>query len=182
MYHFVYKTTNKKNNKIYVGKHSTDNLNDGYLGSGPTLLRAVNKHGRENFTTEILHFCETEEEAIEIERSIVDEVFVQRDDTYNINVANQGFTWTGKKRPEQAEVMRQAEPWKFKKPQIGERNPAFGKPAHNRKPLKATRGSEIVIADSIKEMAVKLGINRAAIRANVEGRSKNRNGWEITYI
>ena len=33
-YNFVYKTTNLLNNKYYIGVHSTDNLNDGYLELG----------------------------------------------------------------------------------------------------------------------------------------------------
>lgn len=33
-YHIIHKTTNLINGKIYVGMHSTDNLNDGYLGMG----------------------------------------------------------------------------------------------------------------------------------------------------
>jgi predicted GIY-YIG superfamily endonuclease len=32
-YHFVY-ITRHKNGKYYVGRHSTDDLNDGYIGSG----------------------------------------------------------------------------------------------------------------------------------------------------
>ena len=33
-YHFVYQTTNTINNKIYIGIHSTNDINDGYQGSG----------------------------------------------------------------------------------------------------------------------------------------------------
>lgn len=31
-FHIIYKTTNLINGKIYVGLHSTDNVDDGYLG------------------------------------------------------------------------------------------------------------------------------------------------------
>ena len=41
---FVYKTTNKINNRFYIGVHSTDILNDGYFGSGKLLTQAIEKY------------------------------------------------------------------------------------------------------------------------------------------
>lgn len=84
MYHIVYLTQNLKNNKIYVGVHSTWNLNDGYLGSGNNIKKAIKKYGVENFERIILHFCLEPEHAYEIEAIIVDKMFLQRTDTYNI--------------------------------------------------------------------------------------------------
>ena len=53
MHHYVYIITNQLNGKQYVGDHSTNNLEDGYLGSGVLLLRAKKKYGKENFSREV---------------------------------------------------------------------------------------------------------------------------------
>jgi len=54
--HIIYKTTNLFNNKIYVGQHFTS-TDDGYLGSGLKIIRAIKKYGKENFIRETLEFC-----------------------------------------------------------------------------------------------------------------------------
>ena len=59
-YNYIYIITNIVNGKIYIGKHSTDDLNDGYLGSGKKLRLAKNKYGNENFKKEILAYADTE--------------------------------------------------------------------------------------------------------------------------
>lgn len=86
----VYKITNKINNRIYIGKHETTDVNDGYMGSGKLLKRAQDKHGIENFRKEILHVFDTEQEMNAKEAELVTEEFCQREDTYNICVGGKG--------------------------------------------------------------------------------------------
>lgn len=89
-YYFIYQTTNKINGKIYVGKHETYDLNDGYIGSGKYLKKAIKKYGIENFERTILCFCKSEEEMNAKEKEIVTEDFVARKDTYNLKVGGEG--------------------------------------------------------------------------------------------
>jgi hypothetical protein len=90
MHYLIYKITNRLNNKFYVGKHKTENVNDDYLGSGVILIRAIEKHGKENFIKEILFECKTEDEMNQREIDIVDEEFIARPDTYNVKLGGQG--------------------------------------------------------------------------------------------
>jgi hypothetical protein len=71
MFYTIYKTTNLVNGKFYIGKHKTKDLSDGYVGSGKLLKYAINKHGLENFHTEILHMCKSEKEMNILERILV---------------------------------------------------------------------------------------------------------------
>lgn len=97
MQHYVYAVTNLLDGKVYVGKHSTDNLDDGYMGSGKLVSRAISKHGLENFRKDILGFFDTEVEALDVERQLVTEEFVSRDDTYNLIPGGHGsFSWINK--------------------------------------------------------------------------------------
>lgn len=85
-YRYLYKITNLVNNKIYVGIHSTDNLDDGYMGSGKALHFAKIKHGIENFKKEIISFHDTVESLNKAEAEVVNREFVDREDTYNLKV------------------------------------------------------------------------------------------------
>jgi len=83
-YNYLYKIINTINGKIYIGVHRTDNMNDGYMGSGKIIKRAQTKYGVINFTKEILHMFPTYMEALSSEKNIVTPEFIERDDNYNI--------------------------------------------------------------------------------------------------
>jgi group I intron endonuclease len=102
-HHFVYQTTNLVNNKIYVGVHSTDNLEDGYLGSGYYLKMAIEKYGKNNFSRSILYKAESPKDAWAKEAEIVDEDFVKRRDTYNVALGG-GRSNYGNKHTDEAKA------------------------------------------------------------------------------
>jgi len=55
----IYKITNKINNKIYIGKDTTNNPD--YFGSGCLIVKSIEKNGVENFTKEIIEICDSNE-------------------------------------------------------------------------------------------------------------------------
>lgn len=89
IYYFIYETTNLINGKKYRGMHKTSNLNDGYLGSGKALQNAIIKYGKQNFIREILDFCSSYEELIELEKYYVDDDWVREISNYNLKTGGQ---------------------------------------------------------------------------------------------
>ena len=67
-YNYIYRLTNALTGMEYIGVHRTDNLNDGYMGSGKIIKRAIQKYGRDAFKKEILSQFNTYIEALEEER------------------------------------------------------------------------------------------------------------------
>lgn len=86
MLYLVYKTTNLVNGKFYIGCHQTNNRDDGYMGSGTLLKRAIQKYGEGNFKREILFEALTPQEMFEKEKELV----VVGPESYNLKRGGEG--------------------------------------------------------------------------------------------
>jgi hypothetical protein len=89
-YHYIYKITCKITNRYYIGIHSTDNLNDGYFGSGKRLWFSINYHGKENHIKEILEFLPSRIELKEREKELVTKELIKEDLCMNLCVGGEG--------------------------------------------------------------------------------------------
>jgi hypothetical protein len=89
-YHYIYKTTNLVNEKYYIGMHSTDNLEDGYVGSGKRLWYSINKYGKENFKCEILEFLPDRNSLKEREKELVNEDILKDKMCMNLKTGGDG--------------------------------------------------------------------------------------------
>lgn len=115
-YNYVYKITNKNNGMIYIGKHSTNELDDGYWCSGVLIQKAIFEEGLDNFFREIICFFDTEEEAFDYERQLVTINEVNNPLYYNCCVGGDltdGFSHLGLKRSDETKKKQSERKKKF---------------------------------------------------------------------
>lgn len=89
-YHFIYKTVNLSNDTYYIGMHSTNDLQDGYLGSGKRLKYAIKKYGREQFTLNIIEFCNSRDELAAREKELINAVVLADPTCLNLKSGGKG--------------------------------------------------------------------------------------------
>lgn len=95
-YHYFYKITNCINGKFYYGIHSTNNLNDGYMGSGKRLKYAVKKYGIENFNKDIIKFFNSRKELSDYEKTFINDDLVFSNECYNLINGGEYFNTNNK--------------------------------------------------------------------------------------
>jgi len=95
MLYTIYRTTNVITKEIYIGQHITNNLDDNYIGSGTRFRNSVNKYGVENFSKEILYIFDNFDDMNNKEIEIVNDNFLQRNDTLNIILGGTDFNTSG---------------------------------------------------------------------------------------
>jgi hypothetical protein len=92
--------------------HSTNDLNDGYYGSGTYLQRSLEKHGKENHKFEILEYHDTRESLRIREQEFLTEGFIAdplcMNIRYSCSAGNDPGFWQKKDRAQTAEKISQA--------------------------------------------------------------------------
>lgn len=91
-YNYFYIINNLLNGHFYLGVHSTDDLDDGYFGSGKVLKQAIKKHGVENFELTILKYFDTRDDVLAFEKEVVNERFLEyyKGICYNLKKGGEG--------------------------------------------------------------------------------------------
>jgi hypothetical protein len=84
-FNYVYITTNLINGKQYVGDHSTDNLDDGYMGSGNLIREAFKKYGKQNFKKQILQEFKNKRESFATQEKYINEYNTLAPNGYNLH-------------------------------------------------------------------------------------------------
>lgn len=153
-YHYVYLITDIKNNKKYIGKHSTNNLEDNYCGSG-TIIKNIIKNGNKNrLKKDILEFCSSEEEAYQREEYYIKMYNAVEDKNFynlktggikNIKISQETKDKIRKARLKEGAWKKEKNPKYNKSSELkGSNNPFFGK--------KHTKRTKEKISESRKGM------------------------------
>jgi group I intron endonuclease len=96
----VYIITNKLNNKQYVGATNTslEERWKSHLYDNNVISQAIKKYGKENFSMEAIHECDTMDEAYALEPKFIIEHNTKYPDGYNISSGGKG-SQVGKRKP-----------------------------------------------------------------------------------
>ena len=120
----IYKITNTKNGKVYVGK--TNGKREYYFGSGKLLKRAIEKYGKESFTIEVIEEC-SDDVANEREMFWIRNLNTIVPNGYNISLGGEGGD-TISHNPRKASICKQISNTLVKSGAFsGKNNPMFGK-------------------------------------------------------
>jgi group I intron endonuclease len=121
-YNYIYVIVNLINNKKYVGKHSTDDLNDNYFGSGRILKESIKKHGLPNFKKNILEFEDDIDKLDEAEIKWIKKLKTYtRKGGYNLTMGGTGgdtFNLNEEKKKEKREKMSKIMKEKWQEPEF----------------------------------------------------------------
>lgn len=91
-YGYVFISTNLINNKKYIGRHKAKSFTNKYKGSGKLIREAFKKYGINNFSVELIEWCDSEDSLNERERYWISKYNATEDPNfYNLSNGGEGF-------------------------------------------------------------------------------------------
>jgi group I intron endonuclease len=152
-YGYIYITTNLINGKQYIGQHKATKFSPSYKGSGKILKLAIEKYGKENFSTDILEWCYNRDELAEREKywiALFDAT--SNSNWYNITPGGYGVQLFGEDNhmfgKHHTEETKQKISEKLIGVMSGEKNPMYG--VH----LEVSEGTRKKISESLTGLMV----------------------------
>lgn len=96
-FHYIYKIT-REDGKYYIGMHSTDNLDDGYFGSGQRLWHSIRKHGKKKHTKVIMEFLSSRSDLRAREAELVNRETLRDEMCLNLTLGGNSNLHTAESR------------------------------------------------------------------------------------
>lgn len=160
-FYYIYEITDTTNGKTYIGQHRTDDLNDGYMGSG-NIVRAIKKRRPNTLSKKILEEC-TADNIDEREVYWISYYKSVGKAEYNIakggSSTSLGCTFAYMSDAEKEKIFRK----------------------RDKEPLLIIMETEEPFR-TIKECANFIGVNRSGVNKVLSGESKNTGGYHICYF
>jgi hypothetical protein len=178
-FQYIYKITRTDGSgKYYIGRHSTDNLDDGYFGSGTRISRSVKKHGKEGHIKEILEFLPSYEALKLREKELVNEELLVDRLCMNIVPGGEGGGgWSkenqsknGKKGNAAKKILRETSPEWVKK--VAKKQSEAQKESYNQGRRTSTGWSKKAVLMAASPEAIQRRKSTMALNQHMQG-SKN---------
>lgn len=184
MYGYVYITTNKINNKKYIGQHKSTTFDKKYIGSGILLQKAIEHYGKENFEVVILKECFSEDELNQAEIELI-KTFdaVNSEQFYNIARGGEGHSCTPWNKGKQGPPANAAQLEGLRK---GWQQPASDRQkqqlSKRRKNCEVSQATRVLLS---KNALGKIGINNGNVNKYVRSEELNdflSRGWQRGHL
>lgn len=89
-FHIIYRTVNLVTGEYYTGMHSTDDLDDGYLGTGSIIKEQIDRYGRECFRRTILEHLPSREALKQREAQLITPEMLRDPKCMNVKFGGDG--------------------------------------------------------------------------------------------
>ena len=92
-YHYIYKISRTFDDRYYIGMHSTENIEDGYFGSGKLITRSIKKHGVDKHVKEIIEYLSDRKSLATREKELVNKELLEDKRCMNLKIGGGGGGW-----------------------------------------------------------------------------------------